>query len=78
MCEALGKKVFKRYLELFFDPLVFSLQGTNHLAKFAARDCVAQISKQIGPSIFLGRLDANPVWKEVLGPVVPVQPYMVK
>ncbi|CAI5729534.1 unnamed protein product [Peronospora destructor] len=78
MCEALGKKVFKRYLELFFDPLVFTLQGMNHLAKFAARECVAQISKQIGPTIFLGRLDANPVWKEVLGPVVPVQPYMAK
>ncbi|KAL4094955.1 hypothetical protein PRIC1_010605 [Phytophthora ramorum] len=78
MCEALGKKVFKRYLELFFDPLVFTLQGTNRLAKFAAHDCVAQISKQIGPSIFLGRLDANPTWKEILGPVVPVQPYMVK
>ncbi|POM60685.1 hypothetical protein PHPALM_30440 [Phytophthora palmivora] len=78
MCEALGKKVFKRYLELFFDPLVFTLQGSNRLAKFAARDCVAQISKQIGPSIFLGRLDANPAWKEALGPVVPVQPYMVK
>ncbi|KAK1946215.1 hypothetical protein P3T76_001768 [Phytophthora citrophthora] len=78
MCQALGKKVFKRYLELFFDPLVFTLQGTNRLAKFAARDCVAQISKQIGPSIFLGRLDANPAWKEALGPVVPVQPYMIK
>uniref|UniRef100_A0AAV1UCX3 Uncharacterized protein n=1 Tax=Peronospora matthiolae TaxID=2874970 RepID=A0AAV1UCX3_9STRA len=78
MCEALGKKVFKRYLELFLDPLVFTLQGTNHLAKFAARDCVVQISKQIGPSIFLGRLDANPVWKEVLGPVVHVSPYMMK
>ncbi|CAI5730850.1 unnamed protein product [Hyaloperonospora brassicae] len=78
MCEALGKKVFKRYLELFFDPLVFTLQGTSRLATFAARDCVAQISKQVGPSIFLGRLDANAAWKEVLGPVVPVQPYMVK
>ncbi|ETP31334.1 hypothetical protein F442_19782 [Phytophthora nicotianae P10297] len=78
MCEALGKKVFKRYLELFFDPLVFTLQGTSRLAKFAARDCVAQISKQIGPSIFLGRLDANPAWKEALGPVVPVQSYMIK
>lgn len=78
MCEALSKKVFKRYLELFFDPLVFTLQGTNRLAKFAARDCVAQISKQIGPSIFLGRLDANPAWKETLGPVVPVQSYMIK
>ncbi|GMF24133.1 unnamed protein product [Phytophthora lilii] len=78
MCEALGKKVFKRYLELFFDPLVFTLQGTNRLAKFAARDCVAQLSKQIGPSIFLGRLDANPAWKDALGPFVPMQPYMVK
>ncbi|RLN47219.1 hypothetical protein BBJ29_004693 [Phytophthora kernoviae] len=78
MCEALGKKNFKRYLELFFDPMVFTLQGTNRLAKFAARDCVAQISKQIGPSIFLGRLEANPTWKEILGPVVPVQPYMMK
>ncbi|CEG46510.1 conserved hypothetical protein [Plasmopara halstedii] len=78
MCEALGKKVFKRYLELFFDPLVFTLQGSNRLAKFAARDCVAQISKQIGPSIFLGRLDANPCWKETLGPFVPVQSYMIK
>ncbi|KAL3656788.1 hypothetical protein V7S43_018245 [Phytophthora oleae] len=78
MCQALGKKVFKRYLELFFDPLVFTLQGTSRLAKFAARDCVAQISKQIGPSIFLGRLDANPSWKETLGPVVPVQPYVIK
>ncbi|RLN20656.1 hypothetical protein BBO99_00007084 [Phytophthora kernoviae] len=78
MCEALGKKNFKRYLELFFDPMVFTLQGTNRLAKFAARDCVAQISKQIGPSIFLGRLEVNPTWKEILGPVVPVQPYMMK
>ncbi|KAG7377730.1 hypothetical protein PHYPSEUDO_011075 [Phytophthora pseudosyringae] len=78
MCEALGKKLFKRYLELFFDPLVFTLQGSNRLAKFAARDCVAQISKQIGPSIFLGRLEANPTWKEILGPVVPVQPHMIK
>jgi hypothetical protein len=78
MCAALGKKVFKRYLELFFDPLVFTLQGTNRLAKFAARDCVAQISKQIGPSIFLGRLEANPAWKDTLGPVVPVMAYMVK
>lgn len=43
MCEALGKKVFKRHLELFLDPLLFTLQGTSHLAKFAARDCVAQI-----------------------------------
>ncbi|RLN80117.1 hypothetical protein BBJ28_00020659 [Nothophytophthora sp. Chile5] len=78
ICDALGKKVFKRYLELFFDPLVFTLQGMNRLAKFAARDCVARLSKQIGPSIFLGRLEANPAWKETLGPIVPIQPYMMK
>lgn len=78
MGQALGKQVLKRYLELFFDPLVFTLQGSHRLAKFAARECVAQLSHQIGPSIFRGRLDGNPVWKETLGPVVPVQSYMIK
>lgn len=78
MCEALGKRVFKRYLELFFDPLVFTLQGSHRLAKFAAVDCVAQLSKQIGPSIFLGRLQANPIWTEVLAPIAQAkqQPFM--
>jgi hypothetical protein len=74
MCEALGKRVFKQYLELFLDPLVFTLQGSNRLAKFAAGDCVAQLSRQIGPNIFLGRLQANPTWAETIGPNVPAQP----
>ncbi|TDH69926.1 hypothetical protein CCR75_005639 [Bremia lactucae] len=78
MCAALGKKVFKRYLELFFDPMIFTLQGSNRLAQFAARDCVEQISKQIGPSIFLGRVEGNAEWKTNLGPLVPVQSYMIK
>lgn len=72
MCSALGKKEFKRYVEVFFDPLVFTLQGTHRLATFAARDCVARLSKQIGPSIFLGRLQANQTWLEALGPLVSV------
>lgn len=76
MCTALGKKVFKRYLEVFFDPLVFTLQGSQRLASFAARDCVARLSKEVGPSIFLGRLQANPAWLEALGPLVQVAPPM--
>ncbi|TMW67001.1 hypothetical protein Poli38472_012117 [Pythium oligandrum] len=74
MCEALGKRVFKQYLELFLDPMVFTLQGSNRLARFAARDCVAHLSKLIGPNIFLGRLKANPTWVEAIAPVVPQQP----
>lgn len=70
MCAALGKRVFKQHLELFFDPLVFTLQGSHRLARFAAKDCVANLSKQIGPSIFLGRLQANPTWHETLAPIV--------
>lgn len=70
MCDALGKRVFKRHLELFFDPLVFTLQGSHRLARFAAKDCVARLSKQIGASIFLGRLQANPTWQEALAPLV--------
>lgn len=70
MCEALGKREFKRHVELFFDPLVFTLQGSHRLARFAAKDCVASLSKQIGASIFLGRLQANPTWQEALAPLV--------
>ncbi|TYZ58640.1 hypothetical protein PybrP1_009227 [[Pythium] brassicae (nom. inval.)] len=70
MCAALGKREFKRHLELFFDPLVFTLQGSHRLARFAAKDCVASLSKQIGASIFLGRLQANPTWQETLAPLV--------
>ncbi|KAI9918472.1 hypothetical protein PsorP6_011320 [Peronosclerospora sorghi] len=77
MCHALGKQVFKRHVEVFFDPLVFTLQGTHRRAIFAARECVAQLSAQIGPSIFRGRVDANPTWKDILGPLVRVQAPMV-
>ncbi|DAZ92489.1 TPA: hypothetical protein N0F65_012719 [Lagenidium giganteum] len=73
MCQALGKKEFKRYIELFFDPLVFTLQGTHRLAKFAASECVLQLSRQIRPTIFVGRLQANPDWATVLGAVLPAQ-----
>lgn len=74
MCDALGKRVFKQYLELFLDPIVFTVQGSHRLASFAARDCVVQLSHKIGPNIFLGRLQANPAWVEVLAPLVPAQP----
>ncbi|GLE08985.1 hypothetical protein PINS_up020460 [Pythium insidiosum] len=29
MCDALGKRVFKQYLEVFLDPMVFTLQGSH-------------------------------------------------
>lgn len=69
MAKALGKKVFKRYLELFFDPLVFTLEGSNRLAKFAAQNCIRQLNDFIGPTIFIGRLRVNPIWYNAIAPV---------
>ena len=69
MCRILGKKVFKQHLELFLDPLCFTISSCpNRLAKHAGMDCVLQLSKEIGPNIFHGRLQANPEWMSTLGP----------
>ena len=70
MCQRLGKKTFKRYLELFFDPLVFTVRSNHRLARHAACECVRGLSSLIGPTIFSGRLEPNPDWKETLGPYV--------
>ncbi|RQM20684.1 hypothetical protein B5M09_004947 [Aphanomyces astaci] len=71
---SLGKQVFKRHIELFFDPLALTLQGTHRLAKFAAVECTKQLSQLIGPSIFRGRLDANSMWLAVIAPHLDPQP----
>ncbi|OQS01369.1 hypothetical protein ACHHYP_01181 [Achlya hypogyna] len=68
MGQSLGKQVFKRHIELFFDPLAMTLQGTHRLARFAAVDCVKQLSTLIGPSIFRGRLEANDLWLQHIAP----------
>lgn len=59
MAEAVGKKVFKRHLDLFLAPLFNTLSRitTSQLARHAAVSCVRQLSTFVGPSIFRGRLN---------------------
>ncbi|CAM9399116.1 unnamed protein product [Laminaria digitata] len=58
MGEAVGKKVFKRHLDVFLKPLFDTLSRitTSQLASHAAASCVRQLSVFVGPSIFRGRL----------------------
>lgn len=58
MAEAVGKKVFKRHLDVFLKPLFDTLSRftTTQLARHAAASCVRQLSAFVGPSIFRGRL----------------------
>ena len=58
MGEAVGKKVFKRHLDVFLKPLFDTLSRvtTSQLARHAAASCVRQLSSFVGPSIFRGRL----------------------
>ena len=42
---ALGKKRFKPHLELFLEPLHYSLESHNQLAQHAARGCVGALAK---------------------------------
>lgn len=58
MAEAVGKKVFKRHLDVFLKPLFDTLSRitTSQLARHAAVSCVKRLSSLVGPSIFRGRL----------------------
>lgn len=58
MAKAVGKKVFKRHLDLFLRPLFDTLSRvtTSQLARHAAASCARQLSTFVGPSIFRGRL----------------------
>lgn len=70
MAQALGKNVFKRHLEQILDPLVFTLNGNNRLAKFAAVQCVQQLNQLIGPVIFQGRIQHHPDWRDAILPII--------
>jgi hypothetical protein len=59
IAKGLTKKVFKRHLELFLDPLQMSLRNSNRLVSHAAGECVRQLSTFVGPSIFKGRLSPD-------------------
>lgn len=56
--QKLGKSVLKRHLELFTPALLDALASplVSPLTRHNAVKCLEELSRQIGPSIFLGRL----------------------
>eukprot|EP00038_Savillea_parva_P001610 m.105787 g.105787 ORF g.105787 m.105787 type:complete len:351 (-) comp10561_c0_seq2:3350-4402(-) len=72
VASAIGKKRFKPHLELFLEPLHYSLVCHNQLAQHAARQCVEAIAKLIGPGILRGRVEmADPRFVDIFeGPIV--------
>ena len=48
--------MFKRYMDLFWDPLFRSLQCRHPLCEAAAAQCLAALSSYIGPRILEGHL----------------------
>ncbi|CAM9187195.1 unnamed protein product [Hapterophycus canaliculatus] len=59
MAEAVGKKVFKRHLDMFLKPMFDTVARvtSSQLARHAAASCIRQLSTFVGPSIFRGRLN---------------------
>lgn len=73
MAEGVGKKAFKRHLDVFLKPMFDTISRitTSQLARHAASSCVRQLSAFVGPSIFRGRLTESQ--REVRGSGCAVQ-----
>lgn len=59
ICQALGKRVFKRHLQPFIEPMFDTARGSHQLSACAAADCIGFVNAFIGPSIFRGRLEPD-------------------
>lgn len=57
IARAVGKKPIKQHLEGLLPHLVYSLQGEHQLSRAAAQDCVRNLAKLLGPTIFSGRVE---------------------
>ena len=49
-------QVFKRYMDLFWEPLFRSLQSRNPLCEAAAGHCLTSLGGLVGPRILEGHL----------------------
>ena len=49
-------QVFKRYMDLFWEPLFRSLQSSNPLCEAAALRCLTSLGSFVGPRILEGHL----------------------
>lgn len=67
IAKGIGKRLFKSYLELFFDAIFYSMTCDNALTTSAASQCLNQLSSFLGPSILRGRVEQyNPKYLEQL------------
>ena len=58
LAKGLGKQVFKRHLERFFDVIFYTVANNeNALARTAAMECIQSIGRFIGPNILSGRVE---------------------
>jgi len=70
IAKGLTKRVFKKYLEQFFDLIFESATCDSALTKSAAFDCLEFLSQFLGPSILKGRIEQyNPHHLKVLDQV---------
>ena len=57
IAKGLGKRIFKQYLEGFFDMIFYSLMSENALTKLSATECLQSLSHLLGPNILKGRVE---------------------
>lgn len=57
IAERIGKRMFKMYIELFFDSIFDALRSDNQLTSAAAHDCLVRFGELFGPSILRGRVE---------------------
>lgn len=69
IAKALGKRPFKRHMELFLPGMVKSLSEENQLVANSAADCINSLEKFVGKEIFKNRvlnlLGGDALWAEI-------------
>uniref|UniRef100_T1JGS2 TOG domain-containing protein n=1 Tax=Strigamia maritima TaxID=126957 RepID=T1JGS2_STRMM len=57
IAEGIGKREFKAHLDLFLEPIFYSLNLENALTSSAASQCLNQLSTLLGPNILRTRVE---------------------
>ena len=57
IAERIGKRMFKMYLELFFDSIFDALRSDSQLTSTAAHDCLIKLGALLGHNILRGRVE---------------------
>lgn len=71
LAKNMGKQIFKRDLEYLIDPMFRDTQSKSENLRATSEDCIRDLSKLIGPSIFRGRVEMkNPSYLQILNKVL--------